>query len=69
MGLLVNGKWVDKWYDTKSTDGEFKRESSKLHHWITCDGKPGPSGKEGFIAESVDFLSHQTSLLFQSQND
>ena len=23
MGLLVDGKWQDKWYDTKSTKGKF----------------------------------------------
>ena len=25
MGLLVNGEWVDQWYDTSSNKGEFKR--------------------------------------------
>ena len=34
MGLLVDGVWHDKWYDTESTDGRFKRESAKLRHWI-----------------------------------
>lgn len=28
MGLLVDGKWQDKWYDTKSTGGRFKRSES-----------------------------------------
>ena len=27
MGLLVNGEWVDQWYDTKKHGGEFVRES------------------------------------------
>lgn len=34
MGLLQNGKWVDQWYDTDSTGGEFKRQSSQFRHWI-----------------------------------
>lgn len=52
MGLLMNGKWVDKWYDTKTSNGEFRRESAQLRHWITADGGPGPSGSGGFQAES-----------------
>ena len=28
MGLLVDGKWQDKWYDTKSTGGRFKRSEA-----------------------------------------
>lgn len=52
MGLLVNGVWQDKWYDTKKTDGEFKREDAQLRNWVTTDGSAGPSGQEGFKAES-----------------
>ena len=51
MGLLVNGTWQDKWYDTDSNDGEFKRENAQLRHWITQDGSAGPTGKAGFKAE------------------
>lgn len=52
MGLLVEGKWVDKWYDTESNQGEFIRQNSKAHHWITKDGSDGPNGEKGFKAES-----------------
>jgi putative glutathione S-transferase len=52
MGLLVDGKWQDKWYDTKSTDGAFKRSAAKFRNWITADGTAGPSGEAGFKAES-----------------
>ncbi|WP_333606785.1 glutathione S-transferase family protein [Arsukibacterium sp.] len=52
MGLLVKGNWQDKWYDTDSTDGEFKRENAQLRNWITADGAAGPSGKAGFKAEA-----------------
>ena len=51
MGLLVDGKWVDQWYDTKSTGGEFKRQDSVFRNWVTADGGPGPSGEGGFKAE------------------
>ncbi|HAA45262.1 MAG: glutathione S-transferase [Halomonas sp. 54_146] len=34
MGLLVNGEWVDQWYDTKKHGGEFVRESAQLRDWV-----------------------------------
>ena len=52
MGLLQDGKWVDQWYDTKSTGGRFERKDSQFRNWITEDGSPGPSGNGGFNAES-----------------
>ena len=51
MGLLQDGKWVDRWYDTKSTDGHFVRKAPKFRNWITPDGAAGPSGDAGFKAE------------------
>lgn len=38
MGYLQNGKWVDKWYDTKSTGGKFERQESQFRNWIRKDG-------------------------------
>ncbi len=52
MGQLVEGKWQDVWYDTKSTKGKFVRQSSAFRHWITADGTAGPSGEGGFRAEA-----------------
>lgn len=52
MGLLVDGKWVDQWYDTKSTGGAFKRSEATFRNWITADGSAGPSGEAGFKAEA-----------------
>ncbi|MGR3635806.1 MAG: glutathione S-transferase family protein [Shimia sp.] len=52
MGLLVDGKWVDQWYDTKSSGGKFVRSASQFRNWITADGSAGPSGIDGFQAES-----------------
>lgn len=51
MGLLVDGKWQDKWYDTESTGGRFVRKDSQFRSWITADGSAGPSGEGGFKAE------------------
>ncbi|HEY7771999.1 MAG TPA: glutathione S-transferase family protein [Marinagarivorans sp.] len=52
MGLLVKGNWQDKWYDTDGSGGAFKREDAQLRHWVTADGSAGPTGSEGFTAES-----------------
>ncbi len=52
MGLLVDGVWKDQWYDTKSTGGIFKRQDAKFRNWITADGSAGPSGDDGFKADS-----------------
>ncbi len=52
MGMLVDGKWKDVWYDTDSNDGRFVRESARFHHWITPDGSAGPDGDGGFAAQA-----------------
>ena len=52
MGLLQEGKWVDQWYDTKSSGGRFVRKAPQFRNWITADGSPGPSGEGGFQAEA-----------------
>jgi len=52
MGQLVDGKWQDVWYDTKSTGGKFVRSTAKFRNWITKDAHAGPSGDAGFKAES-----------------
>lgn len=41
MGLLVDGEWQDKWYDTKSSGGRFVREKSVFREWVTGDGSSG----------------------------
>lgn len=52
MGLLVSGKWVDRWYDTSASGGRFLRQASQFRNWITPDGAPGPGGEGGFAAEA-----------------
>lgn len=52
MGLLVDGVWHDTWYNTKESNGKFKREEAQLRNWITEDGSAGPTGLSGFKAES-----------------
>jgi len=51
MGLLIEGKWHDQWYDTKSSGGRFERKTPSFRHWVTKDGSAGSSGTGGFKAE------------------
>ena len=51
MGLLVEGKWVDRWYDTKASGGKFVRQDAKWRDRVTADGKPAEGRKRGFKAE------------------
>jgi putative glutathione S-transferase len=52
VGLLVDGKWQGRWYDTRSTGGQFVRRPSQFRNWVTADGRPGPTGSGGFPAEA-----------------
>lgn len=77
MGLLVDGKWHDKWYDTKNSDGAFERSTAGFRNWITADGEAGPSGKGGFKAEAGRYhlyVSHacpwaHRTLIFRTLKD
>jgi len=51
MGLLVDGKWQDKWYDTESNKGKFVRQQASFRNFVTADGSAGETGTGGFEAE------------------
>ncbi|WP_392890249.1 glutathione S-transferase family protein [Pseudomonas migulae] len=50
MGLLVEGRWQDQWYES-SKDGAFQREQAQRRNWLTANGEAGPTGVGGFAAE------------------
>ena len=39
MGLLVEGKWQDKWYDTKKYGGKFIRTESQFRNYVGHDSE------------------------------
>ena len=51
MGMLLKGELVDNWLERENDEGEFKRMASTFRHWVTADGRAGPSGVGGFKAE------------------
>ena len=50
MGMLIEGKWVDR-RPEPAPDGQFHRVESRFRNWVTVDGAPGPTGEGGFKAE------------------
>ena len=52
MKTLIDGNWVDRSVEGQTADGSFKRHETTFRNWITEDGSEGPSGKDGFEAES-----------------
>jgi putative glutathione S-transferase len=57
MGLLIDGRWHDRWYDTRQTGGQFVRPESRFRNWVTGDGRPGPTGQGGFRANLTAIIS------------
>lgn len=51
--MLVEGKWTAEWHPVQASDqaGRFVRQTSSFRHWVTPDGRPGPTGEGGFPAE------------------
>lgn len=52
MGLLVDGKWVDQWYDTKKSQGKFVRSEAIFRNWIYSSDQYDANQTEHFPAES-----------------
>ncbi len=52
MGLLIDGRWQDQWYDTRASGGRFVRSESQFRNWITPDGSVGPTGSAGYAASA-----------------
>ena len=46
MCLLVEGEWVDRWYDTRKNGGRFVRKPTSFHSWVTADGSSGFPAEE-----------------------
>jgi putative glutathione S-transferase len=52
MGQLVEGVWQDQPLSNMNKGGKFIRSTSGFRNWITADGAAGPSGSDGFKAQS-----------------
>jgi len=64
MGLLVDGKWQDVWYDTKKSDGKFVRQDSQFTNMITPDGEFSPeSGRYHLYVSLACPWAHRALIL------
>jgi len=63
MGLLVDGEWKDKWYDT--SDGSFKRSEAAFRNWIGDADHPAESGRYHLYVSLACPWAHRT-LIFRA---
>jgi glutathionyl-hydroquinone reductase len=68
MGLLIDGSWHDKWYDTDKNEGQFKRQEAGFRDWVTADGSSGFQAEVGRYHLYVSYAcpwAHRT-LIFRN---
>ena len=64
MGLLVDGKWKDQWYDTKKSGGKFVRQASQFTHMIGSDSEfQAESGRYHLYVSLACPWAHRTLIL------
>lgn len=62
MGLLVDGKWVDQWYDTKKTAGNFVRQDSAFRDVIGSDKFPAEANRYHLYISHACPWAHRTAI-------
>ena len=52
MGVLIDGIWQEQEPAGTRSDGagRFERAAAAFRNWVTPDGRPGPTGSDGFSA-------------------
>ncbi|RUO80574.1 glutathione-dependent reductase [Idiomarina tyrosinivorans] len=66
MGLLVDGEWHDKWYDTKKHGGRFVRSESQFRNQIAPDTEFAPeSGRYHLYVSYACPWAHRTLIFRQ----
>ncbi|NCG17414.1 MAG: glutathione S-transferase family protein, partial [Rhodobacterales bacterium] len=63
MGLLVEGKWVDQWYDTQKTGGTFQRKAPSFRHHLGAEGPyRAASGRYHLYVAGACPWAHRTMI-------
>ena len=66
MGLLVQGHWVDQWYDTDGNGGRFIRQDSCFRRSIAAGSAlPPESGRYHLFVSLACPWAHRT-LIFRA---
>ena len=48
MGVLIDGVWQEQ--EPARAPGRYERADTAFRNWVTPDGRPGPTGSDGFSA-------------------
>lgn len=67
MGLLVEGEWKDRWYDTEESGGRFVRGEAKFRKWVKrgdSEHPPEPGRYHLYVANACPW-AHRT-LIYRS---
>ena len=66
MGLLIEGRWHDRWYDTKETGGRFVRAEAQFRGAISPQGDfPPEAGRYRLFVSYACPWAHRT-LIFRA---
>ncbi len=68
MGLLIEGRWHDQWYDTQKTGGAFVRTEAQFRDRVTADGSspfPAQAGRYHLFVSLACPWAHRT-LIFRA---
>ena len=69
MGLLVNGVWQDKWYDTKKSGGKFIRSEAQFRNIIEDNSNFTPdSGRYHLYVSLACPWAHRTMIYRNLKN-
>lgn len=71
MGLLVAGQWQNKWYDTKSTGGRFKRPETQFRHVIRPEADadfPAEAGRYHLYVSLACPWAHRALIVRKLKN-
>jgi len=63
MGLLINGKWAEQWYDTP--DGRFIRQESSFRHAVGSEYFPATAGRYHLYVSLACPWAHRTVIFRQ----
>ena len=66
MGLLVEGKWHDKWYDTESNGGKFIRTEAQFRNSINKEGNFKPETDRYHLYVSLACPWAHRALIYRS---
>lgn len=64
MGLLIDGRWQDRWYDTSASGGRYVREDAQFRDAVTKNGRfQAESGRYHLYVSLACPWAHRTLIV------